>query len=157
AWTDGPACHRRSRYPWTASRAAAPTRTRWRQGAGESYARRWDLGVGGLVVWGWLGVRRSRSSRNSRFVGGVDGGGARHRQRQVAAAAVVGGLRGVDPHLGELGVVDLDPGRGPELVDEVLLRGQPLVAEQLAADRRLGVVERPGHRSAPAGLLEHVP
>src|SRR5439155_18476080 len=82
----------------------------------------------------------------------------RHREwRQVATVAVVDRLRGVDPDLGEVGVVDLDPGPGPELVDEVLLRRHPLVAEQLVADRRLGVVKRLGHRAAAAGLLEHVP
>src|SRR4051812_14903474 len=72
-------------------------------------------------------------------------------------AAVIDRLRGVDPDLGQVRLVDLDLRRRLQVVDEVLLRVDPLVAEQLVADRRLRVVEALRRRAPPAGLLEHVP
>src|SRR5262245_9603670 len=65
-------------------------------------------------------------------------------------------LRGVDPNLGEVRLVDLDLGLRAQVIDEVLLRLQPLFAEELVADLRLRVVEALRDRLAAAGLLEDV-
>jgi hypothetical protein len=63
--------------------------------------------------------------------------------------------RGVDPDLGQVGLVDLDLGGVAQALDEGLLGVDPLVAVELVADGLGGVVERAGQRLAPAGLLEH--
>src|SRR6185312_8536353 len=111
---------------------------------------------GACARYSWTFESRDRLLGGAAGRGRADARDGHGRRGKVLAMAIVDRVRRVDPHLCEIRLVDLDLGLTAELVDEVLLRRKPLLAEELVADDRLGVLEALRERLAATGLLEDV-